>query len=147
MRYGVLQYCPGCRAGLCTIVRGDRQRPIRRQPACRSRRADRRVRPPSNWRPGPNRMGLCEPPPSLSGPRAAAIATQSRPTSQAVWPYFRLSLRLRDVEELLAERGVTVAYETIRARCAKFGAELRRWLAPAPSALRRQMASGRGAAE
>ena len=28
---------------------------------------------------------------------------------------------LRDVEELLAERGVTVTYETIRAWCAKFG--------------------------
>src|SRR5207302_6016709 len=30
-------------------------------------------------------------------------------------------LSLRDVEELLAERGVTVTYETIRAWCAKFG--------------------------
>jgi DDE domain len=41
--------------------------------------------------------------------------------SYAVWLYFRFSLSLRDVEELLAERGVTVTYETIRAWCAKFG--------------------------
>jgi len=41
--------------------------------------------------------------------------------SHAVWLYFRFSLSLRDVEELLAERGVIVTYETIRAWCAKFG--------------------------
>ena len=34
-------------------------------------------------------------------------------------PHYGLSYR--DVEELLAERGVTVTYETIRAWCAKFG--------------------------
>jgi transposase-like protein len=39
----------------------------------------------------------------------------------AVWLYYRFSLSLRDVEELLDERGVTVTYETIRAWCAKFG--------------------------
>ena len=41
--------------------------------------------------------------------------------SQAVWLYFRFHLSLRDVEELLAERGLTVTYETIRAWCLKFG--------------------------
>ena len=41
--------------------------------------------------------------------------------SYAVWLYYRFSLSLRDVEELLAERGATVTYETIRAWCAKFG--------------------------
>src|SRR5215472_8789845 len=41
--------------------------------------------------------------------------------SHAVWLYFRFHLSLRDVEELLAERGITVTYETIRAWCAKFG--------------------------
>jgi putative transposase len=41
--------------------------------------------------------------------------------SHAVWLYFRFNLSLRDVEELLAERGVSVTYETIRAWCAKFG--------------------------
>jgi transposase-like protein len=34
--------------------------------------------------------------------------------SHAVWLYFRFSLSYRDVEELLAERGITVTYETIR---------------------------------
>ncbi len=33
----------------------------------------------------------------------------------AVWAYHRFALSLRDVEDLLAERGVTVSYETIRA--------------------------------
>ena len=41
--------------------------------------------------------------------------------SHAVWLYFRFSLSLRDVEVQLAERGVTVTYETIRAWCARFG--------------------------
>jgi putative transposase len=41
--------------------------------------------------------------------------------AHAVWLYFRFVLSLRDVEELLAERGVTVSYETIREWCAKFG--------------------------
>ena len=32
----------------------------------------------------------------------------------AVWLYFRFTLSLRDVEELMAERGIEVSYETIR---------------------------------
>src|SRR4051794_21553204 len=39
----------------------------------------------------------------------------------AVWLYFRFALSYRDVEELLAERGVLVTYETIRQWCQKFG--------------------------
>jgi len=39
----------------------------------------------------------------------------------AVWLYHRFSLSFRDVEDLLAERGVTVSYETVRRWCAKFG--------------------------
>jgi putative transposase len=42
--------------------------------------------------------------------------------SHAVRWYFRLQLSLRDIEELLFERGVTVSYETIRRWCEKFGA-------------------------
>jgi putative transposase len=38
-----------------------------------------------------------------------------------MWLYFRFSLRFRDVEEILAERGVVVTYETIRLWCLKFG--------------------------
>ena len=32
----------------------------------------------------------------------------------AVWLYFRFTLSLRDVEEILARRGIDVSYETIR---------------------------------
>ncbi len=41
--------------------------------------------------------------------------------SYAVWLYFRFALSYRDVEELLAERGVCVTDETIRQWCQKFG--------------------------
>ncbi len=41
--------------------------------------------------------------------------------SHAVWLYFRFSLSYRDVEELLAERGIIVSYETIRQWSRKFG--------------------------
>ena len=43
--------------------------------------------------------------------------------SQAVWLYHVFSLSLRDVELLLAERGVVVSYESIRRWCGKFGAD------------------------
>ncbi len=39
----------------------------------------------------------------------------------AVWLSFRFARSYRDVEELLAERGVIVTYETIRRWCRKFG--------------------------
>ena len=42
--------------------------------------------------------------------------------SHAVWLYFRFLLSYRDVEEVLAERGIAVSYETIRRWCRKFGA-------------------------
>ena len=42
--------------------------------------------------------------------------------SHAVWLYHVFSLSLRDVELLLAERGVGVLYESIRRWCLKFGA-------------------------
>ncbi len=41
--------------------------------------------------------------------------------SYCVWLYFRFSVSYRDIEELMAECGVTVTYETIRAWCYKFG--------------------------
>jgi putative transposase len=34
--------------------------------------------------------------------------------SHCVWLYFRFSLSFRDVEELMAERGVIVTYESVR---------------------------------
>ena len=48
--------------------------------------------------------------------------------SHGVWLYYRFSLSLRDVEELLAKRGITVTYETIRQWCRKFGPEYARKL-------------------
>ena len=39
---------------------------------------------------------------------------------QAIWLYFRFNLSLRDVEDLLAERGILVSYETIRRRVNHF---------------------------
>ena len=34
--------------------------------------------------------------------------------SHAVWMYFRFTLSFRDVEEMLASRGIIVTYETVR---------------------------------
>ena len=42
----------------------------------------------------------------------------------AVWAYHRFALSLRDVEDLLAERGIEVSYETIRDWVAKFGPQI-----------------------
>jgi len=41
--------------------------------------------------------------------------------SYAVWLYHRFCLSFRDVEEILAERGVSVSYEAVRQWCLKFG--------------------------
>jgi putative transposase len=42
----------------------------------------------------------------------------------AVWLYHVFSLSLRDVELILAERGITVAHESIRRWCLTFGADI-----------------------
>lgn len=39
-----------------------------------------------------------------------------------VWLYFRFALSYRNVEEMMAERGVQLTYETVREWCQKFGA-------------------------
>lgn len=48
--------------------------------------------------------------------------------SHAVWVYHRFGLSFREVEDLLAERGVTVTYESIRQWCLTFGCEYARRL-------------------
>ena len=48
--------------------------------------------------------------------------------SHAVWLYHRFCLSFRDVEDLLAERGVTVSYEAIRRWCQTFGLDYARRL-------------------
>ena len=40
---------------------------------------------------------------------------------QAIWLYVRFTLSFRDVEDLLAERGITVSYETVRRWVNHFG--------------------------
>ncbi len=41
--------------------------------------------------------------------------------SYAVWLYFRFNLSHRNIEDLLAQRGIIVTYESIRLWCIKFG--------------------------
>jgi putative transposase len=41
--------------------------------------------------------------------------------SHCVWLYFRFCLSYRDVEELMAARGVILTYEAVRYWCRKFG--------------------------
>ncbi len=50
--------------------------------------------------------------------------------SYAVCLYYRFNLSHRDVEDLLAERGITVSREAIRLWCIKFGAIYSRRLKP-----------------
>src|SRR5271167_1140465 len=46
----------------------------------------------------------------------------------AIWLYLRFTLSYRDVEELLAERGLDVSYETVRRWVLKFGPTIAREL-------------------
>ena len=46
----------------------------------------------------------------------------------AIWLYLRFTLSYRDVEELLAERGLDISYETVRRWVLKFGALIARKL-------------------
>jgi len=41
----------------------------------------------------------------------------------AVWLYFRFNLSHRDIEDLLAQRGINVTHESIRLWCNKFGSK------------------------
>src|SRR6202048_4371927 len=55
----------------------------------------------------------------------------------AIWLYLRFTLSYRDVEELLAERGLDISYETVRRWVLKFGPLIARKLRqarPRPSA-------------
>src|SRR6266516_8184935 len=56
-----------------------------------------------------------------SAPDYKGFRFPSEIISHAVWLYFRFSLSFRDVEELLAQRGIVVTYETVRQWCLKFG--------------------------
>ena len=39
----------------------------------------------------------------------------------AIWLYLRFTLSYRDVEDLLAQRGIEISYETVRRWVLKFG--------------------------
>ena len=43
--------------------------------------------------------------------------------SHCVWLYYRFSLSYRDIELMMAERGLILTYETIRYWCLKFGSK------------------------
>ena len=47
----------------------------------------------------------------------------------AVWLYLRFTLSYRDVEELLAERGLDLSYESVRSWVLKFGPAIARGVA------------------
>jgi putative transposase len=61
--------------------------------------------------------------PSYSGYRFPADIIQ-----RAIWMYQRFTLSFRDIEELLAERGITVSYESIRRWVLTFGPVIARRL-------------------
>src|SRR6516225_10472846 len=46
----------------------------------------------------------------------------------AIWLYLRFTLSYRDVEELLADRGLDISYETVRRWVLKFGPAIARRL-------------------
>ena len=61
----------------------------------------------------------------------------------AIWLYLRFTLSYRDVEELLAERGLDISYETVRRWVLKFGPAT---AAPAAPSAERSLAFGRDGA-
>jgi transposase-like protein len=58
---------------------------------------------------------------------------------QAIWLYFRFRLSYRDVEDMLAERGIDVSYETVRRWALK-------WRDHCPQAETRPASAGRAVA-
>jgi putative transposase len=49
----------------------------------------------------------------------------------AVWLYLRFTLSYRNIEELLAQRGLDLSYESVRSWLLKFGPMIARRLRPA----------------
>jgi hypothetical protein len=54
----------------------------------------------------------------------------------AIWLYLRFTLSYRDMEELLAERGLDASYETVAAGCRSSALRSRDGCAASPSAQR-----------
>ena len=63
-----------------------------------------------------------------SAPRDSGYRFPPEIISHAVWLYHRFGLSFRGVEDLLAERGITISYEAIRPWCQTFGSDYARTL-------------------
>jgi len=61
--------------------------------------------------------------------------------NHAIWLYLRFTLGFRDVEDLLAERGIAVSYETVRRCVNHFGPMIAAQLPQAPPEAARDLAS------
>jgi len=72
-------------------------------------------------------------------PRLKGFRFPREVIAYAVWVYHRFALSTADVEDLLAERGVTVSRETIRQWVNRFGRQLHQ---ARPASRGRQMAFG-----
>jgi hypothetical protein len=66
-----------------------------------------------------------------------------RRSSSTIWLYPRFTLSYRDVEDLLAKRGLDISHETVRRWALKFGPLIARKLAAAPATAERSMAPRR----
>jgi putative transposase len=66
------------------------------------------------------------PPPDVTTPRYKRHRFPAEIIAHAVWLYFRFPLSLRHVEDLLAERGIEVSFQTVAEWAAKFGREYAR---------------------
>ena len=62
--------------------------------------------------------------------------------SHALWLYFRFALSFRDLEEILAARGIIVLYEAVRQWCLTFGQQYANDNSASPWKLRWNMVSG-----
>ncbi len=58
----------------------------------------------------------------------------------SIWLYARFTLSYRDVEEMLAERGLNVSYETVRRRSPEVWIDHRRQSTPHPPPAQRSLA-------
>src|SRR5208283_1386745 len=75
------------------------------------------------WLGGDSAVGYPRPMTTPRDPLYAGYRYPAELIGYAVWLYFRFPLSLRMVEEMLAARGISVTYETIRQWGLKFGRE------------------------
>lgn len=66
------------------------------------------------------------PPTDIATPRYKRHRFPAEIIAHAVWLYFRFPLSLRHVEDLLAERGIAVSFQTVSEWTTKFGQEYAR---------------------